>query len=189
MTWKIGRWREYAEGEIHRTLRRCLELLHRNGCVVEVDFGAERKRVDTQAKNGGVFELLQEYEKQHGVTVLLELLTRDVMNIQAKGTGGPTINMELILRCPEDSEQQVELFKDIVATWVQEDHLTFCERFFRLPKLSEDLTDRYLDNPLEQVLRKTFGFHFKYKLLIGSPDDSPESQSLRQAMCKLVSYA
>ena len=189
MSWKIGRWREYAEGEIHRTLKRCLAVLTSQGFSVEVDFGVEKKPVEASAKEGGVFELLQAYEKQHGVAVLLELLTRDVVNIQATKDSDLTINMELILRCPEDSDQQVETFKEIVANWVKEDQLTFCERFIRLPKISEDAMDRYLDNPLEQVLRKTFGFHFKYKLLISSPANSPESEAVRQALWKIIAYS
>ncbi len=99
------------------------------------------------------------------------------------------IDLRLLLRSPEESQEKVELFKEMVTCWVKEDKLTFTERFFRLPKIFEDIADRYLDNPLEQVLRKTFGFHFKYKLIITSPNDSVDSQKLREALYKIIAYS
>ena len=78
--------------------------------------------------------------------------------------------MTILLRTPSDSQDSQELFKDIVVSWIEENPLSFSERFFRLPKISEDIADRYLDNPLEKLLKRKFGFHFQYKLIIQSKD-------------------
>jgi len=188
MAWTIGNWQEFKEGEIHQVLRRSIKLLEDNGFSLKVDFITEKKKLPSQKPEGGLFEILKEYEQEKGVGVLLEVLIRGLVILKAK-KNDLLINLQLFLRSPQDSEKNIELFKEIIANWVKEDKLTFTERFFRLPKITEDLADRYLDNPLEQVLRKTFGFHFKYKLTISSLVDSPESQKLREALYKIIAYS
>lgn len=188
MSWRMGDWQVYKEGQIHQVIKRCVRLLHVNGFSVEADFATERKKINLQKPEGGFFEILKEYEQNKGVSVLLEVLVRGVVMLKAKKKNCE-INLRLLLRAPEDSQEKVELFKEIINSWVKEDKLSFTERFFRLPKISEDIADRYLNNPLEQVLRKTFGFHFEYKLIIESPNDSSEAQKLREALYKIITYS
>lgn len=150
---------------------------------------SEEKRLDLETEEGGCFEALNEYEHRYGVDLLLQALACGEVEILARNEKDIKIALQVLLRCPEDSKEHFELFKDIISTWVEEDNLTFCERFFRLPKISEDLTDRYLDNPLEHLLRKSFGFHFTYRIVIRSESDSPESQDLRAKLTKIIAYS
>lgn len=188
MGWRIGDWQDFKEGQIHQVTKRCVRLLHDNGFSTEVDFATEKKKIHFGKPEGGFFEILKEYEQDKGIAVLLEVLIRGVVILKAKKKNCE-IDLRLLLRGPEESQEKVELFKEMITSWVKEDSLSFTERFFRLPKICEDIADRYLDNPLEQVLRKTFGFHFKYKLIISSPDDSLESQRLRETLYKIIAYS
>lgn len=189
MSWKLGLWQEFKEGQIHHVTKRCLRLLHDADLTMEVDFITVKKQIHIQQPEGGFFEILKEYEKEHGVRKLLDLLTCGMVIIRAKKGNHETVNLQLFLRAPEDNQEKIDLFKEIISDWVKEDCLTFVERFFRLPKICEDFADRYLDNPLEQVLRKTFGFHFKYKVIIHSSVDSPAPQKMRESLCTIINYS
>ena len=181
MGWRIGDWQDFEEGQIHQITKRCVRLLHDKGFSMEVDFAMEKKKIHFGRPEGGFFEILKEYEQDKGIAVLLGVLICGVVILKAK-KNNCEIDLQLLLRNPEESQEKAELFKAMIISWVKEDTLSFTERFFRLPKICEDITDRYLDNSLEQVLRKTFGFHFKYKLIISSPEDSVESRKLREAL-------
>ena len=74
----------------------------------------------------------------------------------------------------------------MIAAWVEEKPLTFSERFFRLPKITEDIADRYLDNPLEQTLKRAFGFSFRYKIVIKYEGERIDFQVLRKKLYKAL---
>lgn len=156
---------------------------------MEMECPPERMELDPNAPNGGCFEILKDYETRDGVEVLLNTLTQGRVRIRALHSDGWDLTLSILLRCPEDSEDQVSMFKDMIVNWVKEDRLTFCERFFRLPKFSEDISDRYLDNPLEHMLRKKFGFHFSYKLLVFSMGHEAESTEIRGGLHRVLAYS
>jgi len=186
MGWRMGDWHDFKEGQIHQITKRCVRLLHDNGFSMEVNFAMGKKKIHFGRPEGGFFEILKEYEQDKGIAVFLEILICGVVILKAK-KNNCEIDLRLLLRAPEESQEKVELFKAMTSSWVKEDSLSFTERFFRLPKIYEDIADRYLDNSLEQVLRKTFGFHFRYKLTISSSNDSVDSQKLREALYKIIS--
>ena len=125
MTWKIGQWREYAEGEIHRTLKQCLQVLATNGFRLEMDVVTERITLDPSAQDGGFFEAVKDYEHRCGVEVLLDVFARG-MTIHARSDRGLEVALQIFLRCPEDGEEQVGMFKDIITNRVKQDTLTLC---------------------------------------------------------------
>jgi len=185
MGWKIGDWQDFKGGQIHHVTKKCLQVLHDNGFNMEVDFVAQKKKVFYEKPESGFFEILKEYEQEQGVAILLDGLIHGAVVLQAH-KNGCVIDVRLFLRGPQDSQEKVELFKELIASWVKADTLSFTERFFRLPKIDEDIADRYLDNPLKQVLRKTFGFHFSYKLIASSSNNSAESNVIREALYKTI---
>lgn len=186
MVWELGYWQEYRTGQVHVVLKRLIRVLAARGFRIEADFVIERKPLDPDAKEGGLFEALKDYERQYGVPVLIEMLGRGLIKLHASKDDDLQLELRVLLRCPKDTDASRERFKDLIATWVKENPLTFSERFFRLPKITEDLADRYLDNPLERVLKKTFGFHFQYKLLVSCPSNSAESERLRATVYRIL---
>ena len=189
MNWRIGDWQIFKEGEIHAAIKRCIRLLQDQGFRIESGLiTSEGQEIDYRAPEGGFFEKLNECEKERGIEILLESLIQGRVILRAK-KADVEIDFRLFLHAPEDTQENLKTFKEIITEWVKQDKLSFTERFFRLPKISEDIADRYLDNPLEQVLKRTFGFHFKYKLIITSPDISCDGQKLRESFYKIVAYS
>jgi len=182
MGWIIGSWKILNEGEIHQAVKKCVNVLVENNFKLIADLAVEKKEVEYGRE---LYEVLRDFEKHHGVNDLLELLTNG-LNIECVNNDYVGINIEILLRTPSDSEQRRQLFKDTISCWVEQNPLTFSERFFRLPKITEDIADRYLDNPLEQTLKKTFGFHFRYKLIIKCEDESPKFKKLREKLYKAL---
>lgn len=168
MSWIIGKWRILKEGEIHQVIKKCINVLLKDEWDVNVCLKTETRKLGYGRE---LYELLRDYEKSHGISNLLELLI-DGLRLEFKKDDTKIIEMAILLRTPSDSQDSQELFKDIVVSWIEENPLSFSERFFRLPKISEDIADRYLDNPLEKLLKRKFGFHFQYKLIIQSKDDN-----------------
>ncbi len=182
MSWAIGGWRIFEEGTVHQALKKCINVLLESGMRIEVDLPTEKKPVEY---GRGVFEILDEYEKKHGVSDLLEILTKG-LNIKCFKDKELRIQIAVILRLPSDSQEHMDLYQDMVTAWVEENPMTYCKRFFRLPKITEDIADRYLDNPLEQTLKKTFGFHFHYKITIACPLETPQLEELRKNLYRAL---
>ncbi|MBE3093623.1 MAG: hypothetical protein IMZ52_01225 [Actinobacteria bacterium] len=74
MSWRIGDWQEFKEGQIHQITKRCVRLLHDKGFSMEVDFATEKKKIHFGRPEGGFFEILKEYEQDKGIAVLLGVL-------------------------------------------------------------------------------------------------------------------
>lgn len=182
MKWTIGSWKILNEGEIHQAVKKCINVLVENSFKLTADLAVEKKELEYGRE---LYEVLRDFEKHHGVNDLLELLTKG-LNIECVNNDSAGINIKILLRTPSDSEQRRQLFKDTVSAWVEQAPLTFSERFFRLPKITEDIADRYLDNPLEQTLKKTFGFHFQYKLVIKSEGESAKYEKMREKLYKAL---
>lgn len=182
MGWVIGGWRIFEEGTVHQALKKCVNVLLESGMRIEADLLTEKKPIEY---GRGVFEALNEYEKKHGVDDLLEILIKG-LKVKCFRDEELQIQIGVILRLPSDSQEHMELFKDMVTAWVEENPMTYCERYFRLPKITEDIADRYLDNPLEQTLKKTFGFHFNYKITITSSRETPKLEELRKKLYRAL---
>ncbi|MFH1519497.1 MAG: hypothetical protein ABIE75_02880 [Candidatus Omnitrophota bacterium] len=181
MAWIIGGWRILNEGEVHQVVKKCINILVENKFQLTTDLVIEQKEIEYGRE---LYEILRDFEKHHGVNDLLEVLTAG-LKIKCLNHSN-RINIEIILRTPSGSEERRQLFKDMVSAWVEENTLTFSERFFRLPKVSEDFADRYLDNPLEQTLKRTFGFHFQYKVVIKYEGDGINFERLRKKLYKAL---
>ncbi|MDO9540740.1 MAG: hypothetical protein Q7J98_00250 [Kiritimatiellia bacterium] len=185
MSWEIGHWHKLKEGQVNRAIDICIEILWDNKFDIEIQIDEEAKRLRSSEPGHGFFETLVAYERSQGISVLLEHLMQGDIVVRAR-KDECEIRLQLLLRAPENSEDNRKEFKEMIVDWVKEDSLLFCERFIRLPKINEDIMDRYLDNPLEQVLRKRFGFHFEYKLIISSPRDSAGSFRIREILYKAL---
>lgn len=181
MIWKLGDWQIYDEGEIHQKSKKCINILLDEGYSLSVILDEKTIALD-HGKH--LFEVLCDFEKSHGTNDLVEILTNGMWFEARKN--GTIIKLRILLRQPSVSEDQARLFKDMVSHWVDESPLTFTERFFRLPKITEDPTDRYLDNPLEKALQRTFGFDFKYKLSIRAEHTSAEIEEIRRKIFKVL---
>jgi len=182
MAWRLGEWKVYYEGEVHQVTKKILMTLWDKGFKTVADFRTERKEI--LPKDKGLFEVLLNYEKEKGISELLGLLTK---GLKIKATkDGQWLDLALYMSSPEESEEKRRLFKGAIIEWVENDELTFSQRFFRFPKISEDFADRFLDNPLEKMLKKTFGFNFRYKVLIHCRTDSKELQKLRSPLYKIL---
>jgi hypothetical protein len=150
--------------------------------VLNVDLKFEKKRLEYGRE---LYEILRDYEKSHGVNDLLALLATG-LKISCEKNSNKKLEMLILFRTPSDSGENEELFKEMIISWVEENPLSFSERFFRLPKVSEDIADRYLDNPLEQALKRKFGFHFLYKLIIKCEKDGPDIELLRKKLYRTI---
>lgn len=177
MGWIVGGWKILREGEVHQTLKKYINILLGHEFTLKVYFLTERKSIESGRE---LYEILRSFEKEHGVNDLLEVLTNGLKLECIKDQ--EKIIIEVLLRSPSDSEESRQLFKDTISSWVEENPLTFSERFFRLPKISEDIADRYLDNPLEKGLKKIFGFHFLYKVMIKYEGTSLNYDKLRKSL-------
>ncbi|MBU1858253.1 MAG: hypothetical protein KKC28_14845 [Verrucomicrobia bacterium] len=185
MRWEIGHWHKLKEGQVNKAINICIGILWDNKFDIEIQIDEEAKRLRSSEPDHGFFETLVAYERSKGISVLLEHLMKGDIVVRAK-KDECEIRLQLLLRAPENSDDNRKEFKEMIVDWVKEDGLLFCERFIRLPKINEDIINRYLDNPLEQVLRKRFGFHFEYKLIISSPCDSTDSLNLRKILYKVL---
>lgn len=178
MIWKIGEWQVYDEGEVHQTLKKCLNIILDQGYKVEVKFNNEETEI---TKDENLFVTLKNYEKRHGVNDLLEILDHG-LTMSCSKNGGPALTAVTKMRFPSDSDESKKKFKDMIIGWIDQNPLSFSERFFRLPKITEDPADRYMDNPLEKYLERTFGFHFKYKISISCDSDDPNISDVRKQL-------
>lgn len=177
MSWTIGEWKILDEGKVHQALKKCINILVKHQMKLSVKLLNEEIKLE----NGkGIYEILRDFEKRHGVNDLLETLISG-LNLECR-KNGESVNIKVLMRAPSDSEEHIELFKDMIAAWVDQNPLTFSERFFRLPKVTEDIADRYLDNPLEKTLLKTFGYHFDYKIIVEGNKKSPNMEILRKEL-------
>jgi len=175
MEWKIGGWKILGEGEVHQALKKCINILLKNQMKLVVKF----LDYDSKIEHGKeVYEILKDFERLHGINDLLEILT-DGLTLECK-RNSETLEIKILMRAPSDSEEHKKLFKDMIVAWVDQNSLTFSERFFRLPKITEDIADRYLDNPLEKTLNKTFGFNFNYKIIVECKKYTPFLEVLRK---------
>ncbi len=177
MGWAIGGWRILDEGEVHQVLKKCINILVENKFQLITNLPTERNKIEYGRE---LYEILRDFEKHHGVNDLLGILTNGLKLEGVKDSSKVTV--EVLLRTPSDSEERQQLFKDMVSAWVEANPLTFSERFFRLPKIGEDIADRYLDNPLERSLKKIFGFHFQYKVMIKYEGTSSNLEDLRKRL-------
>lgn len=182
MAWRIGQWQEYEEGEIHQTLKKCINIFIEDGFSVYVDLAGEKKKIE-YGKH--LYETLLTYEKTHGLNDLLEILTKR-LEILCSKEAGQNLDIRVLLRTPSDTEENKDLFKSMVVEWVEQNPLSFCERFFRLPKITEDMLDRYGDCTLEQALKRVFGFKFMYMVIIDSKSDSPALETLRKKLYRAL---
>lgn len=181
MSWRIGYWCSYGEGEIHQVLKKCINTLLQNKFEVLADFATEKKEL-THSK--ALFEALKDYEKKHGVNDLLSILTsRIVLGCTKKNA---QIRIDIFLRVPTKDKEAEDIFKDMIIEWVENNSLTFAERFFRLPKITEDISDRYLDNPLEKALKKSFGYDFQYKVLIRCEKSFAGHEEIREKLYEIL---
>ncbi len=182
MAWRIGQWQEYEEGTIHQTLKKCINILIESGFNVHVDLPGEKKKIEYGKQ---LYETLLTYEKKHGLNDLLEILTKR-LEIECAGKEGQKLDIRVLLRTPSDTEENKDLFKHMVIEWVEQNPLSFCERFFRLPKITEDVIDRYGDCTLEQSLKRVFGFKFTYMIIIACETDSPALEHLRKKLYRAL---
>lgn len=182
MGWIIGDWRILDEGEVHQVLKKCINLLLENKFKLRADLIVNNRAIDHSQE---LYEVLRNFEKHYGVNDLLELLTGSGLKLECNKNQDKII-VEVLLRSPSDSEERSRLFKDMISGWVEENPLTFSERFFRLPNINEDIADRYLDNPLEQSLKKIFGFHFNYRIIIKYEGASLNFENLRKRLYRAL---
>jgi len=182
MSWIIGGWRILNEGEVHQDLKKCINILLEHKFTLQANLMLEKKAVEYGRE---LYEVLRDFEKHHGVNDLLKVLTTGGLKLECNKNQDKIV-IEILLRAPSDSEEREQLFKDMVSAWVEENPLTFSERFFRLPKISEDIADRYLNNPLEQSLKKIFGFHFQYKVMIKYEGTSSNFEDLRKRLYRAL---
>lgn len=175
--WKLGYWTSYKEGEIHQTMKKCIKLLLRDKFKIGANLLTQKKLIKNEK---GLLEALKAYEKKHGVNKLLEIFNdRLRLNCTRKDA---KLEVDIILRMPTSSKENEETFKNMVIEWVETNSLTYAERFFRLPKITEDFSDRYLDNPLETALKNLYGYDFEYRILIKCKKVFPEHQELRKEL-------
>lgn len=181
MAWKIGDWKILGEGKVHQVLKKCINILLKNQMQIVVKFLDEHIKIENGKE---VYEILRDFEKLHGVNDLLEVLLNG-LNLEC-GRNSETIEIKVLMRTPSESEEHKKLFMDMIVAWVDQSYLTFSERFFRLPKITEDIADRYLDNPLEKTLNKTFGFNFNYKIIIECKKETPALEVLRKKIYQVM---
>ena len=178
MDWTIGAWRILGEGQVHQSLKKCLNIILAGGADATIDI----PMLKTPIKGGReVYEALREYEKTYGTRELLSTLSEG-LKITCTKQSSEVITFTVLLRIPSGSAEQADLYRDMITAWVEADPMPFTDRFFRLPKLTEDIADRYLDNPLEKSLKQSFGFDFQYKVLIHGKNGFTDLESLRKKL-------
>ncbi len=173
----------FPEGEVHQILKRCLNLIWEHGysaSIILPDGKAELK-----PNPMGLFEFIREYEEEKGLAALLDLLLK-CLRIVIADDKARRFEIRLVMGAPEESKERKALFKDVICSWVEKDELSFSQRFFRFPKVSEDFLGRFLENSLEIVLRKTFGFHFKYKIIVRCQNEAAELEPMRKSLYKIL---
>lgn len=181
--WTIGKWQMYDEGEIHQILKKAITLLLDEKYEISVLLGNEIQKLEYGRR---LFEILHDYEKSRGTSDIVDILGRGLEIKCSKENEENNIVIKTQMRLPSDSYEHMDLFKDMVVAWVEQNTLCFVERFFRLPKITEDIADRYLDNPLEKSLQRTFGFHFKYKIKVQCEKSSPKLEILRKKIYQVL---
>lgn len=189
MGWIIGDWRILKEGEVDQVLKKCIKLLLKHKFTLRADLIVEKRAIAIDSRpieyRRALYEILRNFERRHGVNNLLEVLTAGGLKLKCNNNQDEII-IEVLLRTPSDSEESSRLFKDMVTEWIEQNTLTFCQRFFRLPKIREDVVDRYLDNPFERSLKKIFGFHFQYKVMIKYEGTSLNFEDLRKRLYRAL---
>ena len=183
MSWTIGTWSIMGEGQVHQSLKKCLNIVLADNTDATIDATPPLR---TQIKAGReVYEAIRKYERKYGARDLIGVLSEG-LEIKCSKQNGEAITLTVMLRLPSASAEQADLYRDMISEWVEADPMLFTDRFFRLPKITEDVADRYLDNPLEKSLKQAFGFDFQYKILIhgenGTTDQEPIRKKLYQAL-------
>jgi len=110
MGWMIGGWRILREGEVHQVFKKCINILVEEKFTLRARLGSTSKELEYGRE---LYEVLREFERQHGVNDLLEVLTAGLRVECSKDS--ERITMEILLRTPSESEDQRRLFKDIFS--------------------------------------------------------------------------
>lgn len=178
MSWTIGAWSILKEGQVHRSLKKCLNIVLASDANININSPTLVQKI---SDDRAVYEAIREYEGKYGTKALLDMLSEG-LKITCKKGDDSAINFTVLFRTPSASQEQAEFYREMVAEWVESDPMMFTDRFFRLPKITEDMADRYLDNPLEKSLKQAFGFDFQYKIIIESENGSPKLEPLRKKL-------
>lgn len=178
MSWTIGAWSILKEGRVHQSLKKCLNIVLASDADVNID---SPTLVQEVSDDRTVYEAIRTYEGKYGAKALLDMLSEG-LKITCKGGDGSVINFTVLFRTPSASQEQANLYREMIAEWVESDPMMFTDRFFRLPKITEDMAARYLGNPLAKSLKQAFGFGFQYKIIIERENGNPGLEPLRKKL-------
>jgi len=152
----VGLWDTFNRGEITSALERLFNYLTKSKSQVKTILkGDELIIKDAQQ----LFHELKSIEKKHGVRKLIDVLISG-LELTCKQQEKNTSKVTILLRTPQGNPKDLEIFKNMITSWVETSDLSFMERFF---KSSQAL---FLHTPLERGLKRKFGFQFQYKILI-----------------------
>jgi len=152
----IGLWNTYNRGEVYSTLDRLISYLVRRGVKIKSTFNEARSPIKSTEE---LFDQLKDFEKKQGTRKLLDVLIAG-LELTCEDSKKIRTKINILLRAPERSTEDLKVFRSMVANWVENSDLTFMERFF---KSSQAL---FLHTPLERGLKRKFGYVFQYKVLI-----------------------
>ena len=153
----IGLWTTYNRGEIYSALDRLLSNLAGRGFKIGSSFAGEELVIKNAAD---LFEQLKALEKRAGISKLLDILINGLELTCVENNKGMRTKINILLRAPERNPGDLEVFRSMVSNWVENNELTFMDRFFK------SLQALFLHTALERGLRRRFGFGFQYKILI-----------------------
>lgn len=150
----VGLWDTFNRGEIYSALERLFSYLTKSKSQVKSIINGNEVIIKSAEQ---LFNELKILEIKHGVMKLIDVLIAGLeLTCEQQNSSWVTI----LLRTPQGNSKDLEIFKNMIMSWVETRDLLFMERFF---KSSQAL---FLHTPLERGLKQKFGFRFQYKVLI-----------------------
>ncbi len=152
----VGLWDTFNRGEVYSALERLFSYLTKNKSQVKTIINGNELIIKDAEQ---LFNELKILEIKHGVRELIDVLIAG-LELTSEQQGKNDSKVTILLRTPQGNPKDLEIFRNMVTSWVETSDLLFMERFF---KSSQAL---FLHMPLERGLKRKFGFRFQYKILI-----------------------
>jgi len=152
----VGLWDTFNRGEIYSALERLFNYLIKSKSQVKTMLKGNELIINDADQ---LFNELKYLEIKHGVMKLIDILIAG-LELTCEQQDKNSSQVTILLRTPQGSPKDLEIFKNMIMSWVETRDLLFMERFF---KSSQAL---FLHSPLERGLKQKFGFQFQYKVLI-----------------------
>ena len=150
----VGLWDTFNRGEIYSALERLFSYLKKSKSQVKTIINGNELIIKSAEQ---LFNELKILEIKHGVMKLIDVL---IAGLELTCEQQNSSRVTILLRTPQGNPKDLEIFRNMIMSWVETSDLLFMERFF---KSSQAL---FLHTPLERGLKQKFGFRFQYKVLI-----------------------